>query len=260
MSTSEEKDLKKTQEPAFVSKREYKKSINISWNSNLFFQLGLIIGLSFVLLIVESSWGISNENLFIAKELNIVEPPLDIYMLEKDPVIKQMKKQTKIRKANKVDVFKALTIVGNHTQKKETDTRPTEENNSKKDQGEKKVSQNLNVMNVEFAPTYPGCESLLTNKEKVYCMSEKIGNFINRKFNVEKFIEREIYGMQRIFVQFKIDSHGKVKNVMARAKDKELEIEAMKVINKLPIIEPGRQGDINVDVIYNVTILLKIDY
>ena len=192
MKNSEEKIVKKTRTPTIKSKREIKKSVNITWNSKMFFQIGIIIALSFVLLMVETSWGISSNEISMSKELNIDEPPLDLYVLEEKPVIKKRIEPIKTKKSNKVDISKGLKVVGNHTKNKETDTRPTEYNNPKKNTAVNNVHKKLNVMNVEFAPIFPGCESLPTNKEKVSCMSEKIGAFINRKFRVERFVEREI--------------------------------------------------------------------
>ena len=56
-----------------------------------------------------------------------------------------------------------------------------------------------------------------------------------------------------------IDDKGNVVDVVARAPDSKLEREAQRVINKLPRMTPGRQGDMPVEVIYTIPIKFNID-
>ncbi len=243
------------------SKREIKKNVNISWNSGLFVQIGMIISLLLVLWVVESSWGLSSNKMSTVYEFTLEEPGVEIYIIEDVKVVNnQKKKPFQETDKNFTDPTIGITAVGNHTKNKESDTRPTDGTRSNPDTPVRNVSVKRNVLNVEFVPVYPGCETHLTNKEKVFCMSTKIGSYINRNFNVDKFIEKDLYGVQRIYVQFKIDLNGKVTDIKARASDKELESEAMRVLKDLPEMTPGKQGNTNVDVMYSIPIILKIDY
>jgi len=115
-------------------------------------------------------------------------------------------------------------------------------------------------MGVEFVPVFPGCEVAATNEDKRNCMSNKIRKFIVKKFNTSKLDDSGIIKVQRISVQFTIDTSGKVINVSARASNKSLEKEAIRVILKLPKMKPGRQGAKNVPVQYRIPITFKTDY
>ena len=64
--------------------------------------------------------------------------------------------------------------------------------------------------------------------------------------------------MYRIYVNFKIDSKGYVTDVIANSKNHNLKDEALRVIKNLPTMKPGKQGDKNVDVLYTVPIIFKI--
>jgi protein TonB len=251
----------KNQSTISTSKRDYKKDINIKWNSGLFVQIGMIVGLLLAIWVVESNWGLSADERITAYEFTLEEPPLDYFVVEEiKPIIKPKKEQKTELKKKFSDPSKGITAVGNHTKKKETVFIPAggEESKSKNPTPKKTVKRN--VLNVEFVPIYPGCENLSTNKEKVTCMSSKIGSYISRKFKVEKFIEKDLYGVQRIDVQFKIDVIGNVTDIRAKASDKDLEKEAIRVLMGIPKMIPGKQGDTYVDVTYSMPILLKIDY
>ncbi len=114
------------------------------------------------------------------------------------------------------------------------------------------------MLNVEFVTVFTGCENLGTNQAKVDCMSSKIGEFVSRKFRTESFSYLDSGDFQRIHVQFKIDVNGNVTDIKARAPDKGLEKEAIRVIGKLPDMIPGRQGSQNVNVVYSMPILFKL--
>ena len=70
---------------------------------------------------------------------------------------------------------------------------------------------------IENVPVYPGCEGEKTNDAKKRCMSSKISEFINKKFDTNLASDLGLEGRQRIAVQFKIDKNGRVVDVRARA-------------------------------------------
>ena len=94
---------------------------------------------------------------------------------------------------------------------------------------------------IENVPIYPGCEKENGNDAKKKCMSSKISEFINKKFNSDLASDLGLEGRQRIAVQFKIDKNGKVTDVRARAPHPRLEKEAMEVVQSLPNMTPGKQ-------------------
>lgn len=111
---------------------------------------------------------------------------------------------------------------------------------------------------IENVPIYPGCENAGNNDAKKKCMSEKIAKFVNKKFDTELASELGLSGRQRIAVQFKIDRKGNVVNVRARAPHPRLEQEAVKVVNSLPSMTPGKQRGKAVGVLYSLPILFQV--
>jgi len=111
---------------------------------------------------------------------------------------------------------------------------------------------------IENVPVYPGCENEKGNDAKKKCMSEKVAAFINKKFNTDLATDLGLNGRQRISVQFKIDKNGKVVDVLARAPHPRLEKEAIRVVESLPDMTPGKQRGKPVKVIYSLPIVFDI--
>ncbi len=111
---------------------------------------------------------------------------------------------------------------------------------------------------IENVPIYPGCEKESGNEAKKKCMSSKISEFINKKFNTELASDLGLDGRQRISVQFKIDKNGKVVDVRARAPHPRLEKEAVSVVQSLPDMTPGKQRGKPVGVLYSLPIVFDI--
>ncbi|WP_026450810.1 energy transducer TonB [Aequorivita capsosiphonis] len=111
---------------------------------------------------------------------------------------------------------------------------------------------------IENVPVYPGCESEKSNDAKKKCMSTKISEFINKKFDTNLASDLGLEGRQRISVQFKIDKNGKVVDVRARAPHPRLEKEALNVVSSLPNMTPGKQRGKPVGVLYSLPIIFDI--
>ena len=71
----------------------------------------------------------------------------------------------------------------------------------------------------------------------------KIGKLINKKFNKDLAAVLGLSGKLRIDNEFKIDKLGNVIEIKARAPHSRLENEAIKVVNKIPKMIPGKQRD-----------------
>ncbi|AXP81058.1 Gram-negative bacterial tonB protein [Mariniflexile rhizosphaerae] len=111
---------------------------------------------------------------------------------------------------------------------------------------------------IEQVPIYPGCEKKKTNDEKRKCMSDKITQLIQKKFNTNLGGELGLSGKQVIRTQFKIDKTGHVKDIQVRGTHPDLEKEAARVINIIPEMTPGKQRDKNVGVIYTLPIVFQV--
>ncbi|CAM4250374.1 M56 family metallopeptidase [Gillisia limnaea] len=111
---------------------------------------------------------------------------------------------------------------------------------------------------IEEVPVYPGCENLGSNEEKKKCMSEKITEHVNKNFNTGLGKELNLSGKNRVIVQFKIDKNGNITDVRSRAPHPSLEVEAERVINSLPAMEPGKQRGEEVGVMYSLPIVFQV--
>ena len=112
---------------------------------------------------------------------------------------------------------------------------------------------------IQEAPLFPGCEKEKGALKRKNCMSKKIDKWVQRKFNTDLGQELGLSGIQKIFVQFKIDKTGKVVDIKARAPHPRLQKEAQRVIAGLPQMKPAKQRNRAVGVIYTKPITFRID-
>lgn len=104
---------------------------------------------------------------------------------------------------------------------------------------------------IQQVPIYPGCENA---KDKKQCMSDKITQHVNKKFDTGLGAELGLSGRNRVSVQFKIDKNGDIVDVRARGPHPRLEREAVNVIKALPKMKPGEQRGQKVGVLYGLPI------
>jgi len=249
-------------QPKALSKRDDKKSVNLKWNSRLFFQLSLIISLLIVYSVMQTKFENKEKALVMPSSNFLEEPPMIIYRLEKVEKIKKQKvkktqPKTNVKIINKIIEANDPDIIETNTQ----------EYNKEDDIPEPPVvinkqpvtNKTINYLGVEHVPIFPGCESLSTNIEKSNCMSLKIKEFIKKKFNADRFDYLNLEGEQKITVQFYIDENGNVSEVKAQSNEKALEKEAVRVVSKLPKMKPGKQGSNVVKVQYMLPIVFKVN-
>lgn len=112
---------------------------------------------------------------------------------------------------------------------------------------------------IENVPIYKGCKKQKGNANKKNCMSQKIAQLFQNKFNIELHEESQIEpGRKRIAVIFKVDKEGKVIDIRARAEDKYLEAEAIRVAKLIPQMTPGMQKGEPVVVPYSLPLLIEV--
>ena len=106
---------------------------------------------------------------------------------------------------------------------------------------------------IEHVPVFPGCEGLQTQAERKACFNEKVQEHIKANFSYPKSaLEMGITG--RVYVQFVIDTNGRVVGIEKRGPDKLLEQEAARIIAALPKVKPGEQRGKAVSVKYSIPI------
>ena len=250
------------------NKREDKKQINIRWNSRLFIQIGAIISLLLAFVIMETSFKTRTTPEVGEARVTLQEPTMFEYVLEVDmpkppaPVEKTV--PVKRPAAPKVLQTATIDVQPDNSNIEDTPFATTDVTPEPDPMPQVLPTEvpaptgPTSIINVEFVPVYPGCGYLSTNAEKIECMSSKINAFINGNFRKELLEGMEKNQTQKIYVQFKIDSHGYIADVRANSNNARLKNEAMRVIKNLPTMQPGRQGDKKVDVLYTVPIIFNI--
>ena len=258
-------NLMKTHEPirqnGEIVKKSHKHDANLRKNSSLYFQIGLIVCLLAAYGLLEMKF-----ETHIPKVGELL-PPDQVYMAD-------------------VPVFKPEVVVVDEPVKQKT-SEPTNNDYQEvpdtdpdifiDDSAEPtpKISNSINpgtvilvdkpideepvpFERIENVPIYPGCENKKSNDEKRKCMSDKITQLIQKKFNTNLGSELGLSGKQVIRTQFKIDKTGHVKDIMVRGSHPDLEKEAARVINIIPEMTPGKQRDKNVGVIYSLPIIFQV--
>ncbi|WP_298550029.1 energy transducer TonB [uncultured Algibacter sp.] len=245
-------------------KKSQKHEANLQKNSTLYFQIGLIVCLlaAFGLLemkfeteipkvvdvlIPDESSEISIENFEIYVEpIKEVQPEVKKKVLLTDK-IKEVDNDFKLEKALNI-------ITSEQNTSSETPIDPTKII-------VEKIPEEVNVPYafIQNVPIYPGCEGEKSNSGRKKCMSEKITKLIHRKFDGSDVASSYgLIGRQRINVQFTIDKEGQVTNIKAKAGHPKLEDEALRVINFIPEMIPGKQNNKNVGVIYSLPIVFQV--
>ena len=104
------------------------------------------------------------------------------------------------------------------------------------------VKEYLSYDSVERPPIYPGCDVNIKNKLLRSCIMKKIQNHIARNFRYPEFAQKT--GIQgRVFVQFIIDKDGSIVGIRTRGPHPILEIEAKRIISRLPKFIPALDSD-----------------
>jgi hypothetical protein len=111
---------------------------------------------------------------------------------------------------------------------------------------------------IEEVPVFPGCEG--TKEELRKCLQEKITMHVSTNFNSTMAKSLGLTpGVKRIFVVFKIDNEGNIMDVRARAPHEVLQAEAIRVVQSIPKMKPGKQRGVAVGVKYSLPIAFKVE-
>lgn len=107
---------------------------------------------------------------------------------------------------------------------------------------------------IEDVPIFPGCENA---SDKRACFQKMMQKHINKTFQYPKLAkELEIEG--RVHTMFVIQKDGSIGDIKMRGPDKILEVEAARIIGKLPKMTPGKQRGNPVKVPFVVPITFKL--
>ncbi|MFD2100820.1 energy transducer TonB [Flagellimonas iocasae] len=107
---------------------------------------------------------------------------------------------------------------------------------------------------IEDVPVFPGCEGA---SDKKACFQEMMQKHIRKNFQYPE-IAQEMGVQGRVNVIFVIQKDGSIGNIRMRGPDKNLEAEALRIIQKLPKMTPGKQRGRAVKVPFSIPITFKL--
>jgi len=233
---------------------------DLNKKSLLFFQLGMIIMLLICLIAIEHK---SYDSDITQKDIIVVNDDL----IQDIPITEQLTTPPPPPPIASIPEF--LEIIEDEDEIEESIIESTETDQNKEIEDIVEIDEIVEVeeeedITVPFAvienvPIYPGCEKVKSNAKRKLCLSDKVSKLVQKNFNKDLAGDLGLTGVQRIFVQFKIDKNGQVANVKARAPHPSLEKEAIRVVKLLPIMTPGRQREKPVGVLYSLPILFKVE-
>ena len=263
-------NFKKTHEPirqnGEIVKKSQKHDANLQKNSTFYFQIGLIVCLLATFGLLEMKFETNNLDFMCSFPIEdeFTEVPIENFKVyvepEKKPEPITPKKTVLINKVKQVDddyvIQKALNLI---TSEQNTSSNPPIDPSKVSVIDKPDDEKPLPIAFIQNAPIYPGCEKAKDNNERKRCMSEKITKLVQRKFNGSDIaVDYGLTGRQKIDVEFTIDKTGHVTNIKTRSPHPKLDKEAVRVINFIPEMTPGKQLDKNVGVIYNLPIIFQV--
>lgn len=109
------------------------------------------------------------------------------------------------------------------------------------EQEEEESDEILNFAIVESVPVFPGCENAKNNDERTACFNTQIRKFIAKNYKFPEMARQ--MGLQgKVYVNFVIEKNGKISNIeVVRGVDPLLDDEAVRVVKKLPKLQPAKQ-------------------
>jgi len=109
------------------------------------------------------------------------------------------------------------------------------------------------------SPIYPGCAKKRSEVEKKKCLTSKMLRHIQRKFNSDLVQDVGLkQGINKIKVSFVVDKNGYANVLQVRTDNKRLEKEAIRVIQSLPKMTPGRVNGKTSQMKYVIPIQFKV--
>lgn len=244
-----------------IVKKSQKHEANLRKNSTFYFQLGLIVCLLTAYGLLEMKFETTTPTLgdviYVTDDSETYVPEFkEEVAIVDEPVEKTIPKEP----IEYIEVPNDITnkVIQNTTTSVQPSNVVLNPNDIKGLVDKPKDEEDVIFEAIENVPVYPGCENKKTNEEKRKCMSDKITELVRKKFNTDLGSDLGLHGKQVIRTQFKIDKTGRVNDIKIRAAHPELEKEANRVINFIPVMTPGKQFDKNVGVIYTLPIIFQV--
>lgn len=224
---------------------------DIRKNSALYFMIGLTAVLGIVYSAIE--WK-KYEALDEYETTQSVEDPLD----EEVPMTQQIKPPTPPPPPAAPEV---IEVVENEVEVQETIIESTETSQEEEiveveDVEVEEIEEDISIpfAVIEDVPVFPGCEGASNKKA---CFQEMIQKHIRKNFRYPE-IAQDMGIQGRVNILFVIQKDGSIGDIRMRGPDKSLEAEALRIIQKLPRMTPGKQRGRPVKVPFSIPITFRL--
>lgn len=231
----------------------------LSPNRKLFFQLGLVLTL--VMIYIALEWKtmdryVQEFNAVSYDTEELIDIPLTQRIQEIKPPPPPPPAPEKIEIVADEEEIEETILESTETDESEyVEVEPIE--NIEEIIEEEEVEKDIPFAIIEDPPIYPGCKG--TKEEMKQCMQDKINAHVTKNFNINLAQELGLTeGKKKVYVQFKIDKTGEIIDIRARGPHARLEKEAIRVVELLPRMTPGKQRTRPVRVSYTLPITMMV--
>ena len=259
--------------PKGLDRINLKKATNTKVNKTINFLLGLSLALFTGFLIIELNTQLNKKEIptYTTKTLDLEADMGEIRIVDNKPKVITKPKVNKIKPIKKFDMAKPPVIDNDKVESFEDqldqlDTTPDDDaidsDFSKKEKGPAsalKIPATSHVSFVSEVPLFPGCASSMSREERIDCLNNKMGRYVQRKFDTRVTNDVNDRDLVRISVMFTISAQGLPIDILIKAPNKDLEKEARRVISNLPRMKPGKMNGEPVNVTYTLPIVYKIN-
>ena len=123
---------------------------------------------------------------------------------------------------------------------------------------EEEEEEVYNFQVVESQAVYPGCENYKDKQSRYMCFQKAIMKHVKKNFKYPE-IAKEMGIQGRVIIQFVIGKDGSISKVFVlRGIDKHLDDEAIRIVKKLPKMQPAEQRGRAVPVSFMLPITFKL--
>lgn len=239
-------------------------------NSVIYFQVGLITTLVVVLLFlefkflsfskdtvfkIEPTW--TEETAFVFNPEVIKPNPVETKIV--NPVVKLPKEFVNVEIKKDDEVLKKEDLASENPSDTKSDVETKTDVNNNNNNTTSTVDKPT-IFSVEQLPMFKACKGLKRSEQKA-CFDEQLAKAISKNLVYpDKDLENKRQGTA--VVEFVIDEEGNITNVKAVENNRAtpaMQIAAEKAVNKLPKLEPAKQGNVAVKIKYVIPISFKIN-
>ena len=123
--------------------------------------------------------------------------------------------------------------------------------------GDDEIQDDVQFFAIEQKPMFEECKNV-PKEEQERCFKKALDAFVSKTL-VYPETAMQMGSQGRVVVQFRIKKDGNVEVINTQGKDKILEKEARRVIEKLPRLIPGKQRERPVAVIFSYPIVFRLN-